>query len=165
MQAGFDAWSGSTHYNPGQQVTYGGGLYTAQGDPNVWNENSRPDQTSNLWAYNGTAPGSNPMQGAYDANTHYMPGQQVAYNGKTYQAQGDPNVWNENSAPDITPQLWSQVPAQQPATQPAQPATPAAQPVSTGVRASFVGARPEAWQMTGKLAQGGIAGLLQGRRK
>lgn len=148
----------------------GSSVNLTQTSPNHWSASTAAQQPQ--------APSNSPMTpqpaaqspvqtgyAAWDPTAHYgNAGQMVTYNGQTYRSLGDMpdgqigyggGTWNENSRPDITPQLWQQVQQQ---TAPAQ--APAAAPTAAPVRATFAGARPEAWQLTG-LKKGGLASLIK----
>lgn len=161
------------------QPLIGSAFNPTQTAPNHWSvgigqQQPQPQVSSNSPMTPQPAAQS-PVQSGYaawDPTMHYgQAGQMVSYNGQNYRSLGDmPNgqtgygggTWNENSRPDWTPQLWEQVP-QQAAPPVAAPAAPSvASPVMAG--ATFTGARPEAWQLTG-LKKGGLASLVKGKIK
>ncbi|MCC8128297.1 MAG: hypothetical protein LIO92_13055 [Clostridiales bacterium] len=102
----FPQWDENTTYSTGQKVRYGDTLYTVLQDHDA-QESWTPDAAPSLFSQ--VLPGQSGTEiGAWtqpDSTNPYSIGDQVTYNGKTYESTIDGNVWS----PDAYPAGWKEV--------------------------------------------------------
>ncbi len=102
----FPVWDATKTYTSGQKVRYGDTLYTVLQDHDA-QESWTPDAASSLFAE--VLPGQDGTEiGEWvqpDSTNPYSTGDQVTYNGKTYESTIDGNAWS----PDAYPAGWKEV--------------------------------------------------------